>query len=159
MNEHEPALNHKIIPQNAVLCEQYVCIHQQEDRSIVHPHYTPPLSAPLKRRQTVLSNSSFASLIFVARYGLPPRSGWLSSISCRWFLRTLSFVKVRSLEETHPSAVVQSKGEWYIREFQDQGGLATSHLRFEASVSNVRKITRLLQPPRAGRRSTVTYPL
>ena len=57
------------------------------------------LSSCFKYRyyQLVLSNSSFASLIFVAKYGLPPRSGWLRSISCRWFLRTFSLVSVRSL--------------------------------------------------------------
>ena len=42
------------------------------------------------------SKNSFASLIFVARYGLPPRSGWLSSISCRCFFRIISRV-ARSL--------------------------------------------------------------
>jgi hypothetical protein len=43
------------------------------------------------------SNNSFASLTFVARYGLPPRSGWFSSMSDRCFLRRISFVTPRSL--------------------------------------------------------------
>ena len=33
-------------------------------------------------RFSVLSNKSFASLILLARYGAPPRSGWLASIIC-----------------------------------------------------------------------------
>jgi hypothetical protein len=45
----------------------------------------------------VFSNSSFASLTFVARYGLPPRSGWFKSMSERCFLRIMSFVRPRSL--------------------------------------------------------------
>lgn len=36
------------------------------------------------------SNNSFASLTLVARYGLPPRSGWLSNISFLWFFLILS---------------------------------------------------------------------
>lgn len=43
------------------------------------------------------SKNSFASLTLVARYGLPPRSGWLSNIRVRWALRTLSFVRLLSL--------------------------------------------------------------
>jgi hypothetical protein len=43
------------------------------------------------------SRNSLASLIFVARYGLPPQSGWFRSISCLCFLRTISFVTPRSL--------------------------------------------------------------
>ena len=31
-----------------------------------------------------LSNKSFASLILLARYGAPPRSGWLASMICLW---------------------------------------------------------------------------
>jgi len=46
-----------------------------------------------------LSKNSFASLIFVAKYGLPPRSGWFSNISCRCFFRIISFVMPRSLQE------------------------------------------------------------
>lgn len=45
----------------------------------------------------VLSSSSFASLTFVAKYGLPPRSGWFNSISVRCALRTLSLERDRSL--------------------------------------------------------------
>lgn len=48
----------------------------------------------------VFSNSSFASLIFVARYGLPPRSGWFSNIICRCFFLIISFVRPRSLHAT-----------------------------------------------------------
>lgn len=48
--------------------------------------------------QTVLSSNSFASLTLVAKYGLPPRSGWLRSMSVRWALRTLSLVMDRSLQ-------------------------------------------------------------
>lgn len=44
-----------------------------------------------------LSSNSFASLTFVAKYGLPPRSGWFKSISVRCALRTLSFEMDRSL--------------------------------------------------------------
>lgn len=47
--------------------------------------------------QTCFSRNSLASLIFVAKYGLPPRSGWLSSMSWRCFLVTLSLVNRRSL--------------------------------------------------------------
>lgn len=43
------------------------------------------------------SKNSLASFTFVARYGLPPRSGWLSSISVRCALRTLSLVRLLSL--------------------------------------------------------------
>lgn len=47
------------------------------------------------------SKNSFASLILVARYGLPPRSGWLRSIICRCFLRRISFVTPRSLHHMY----------------------------------------------------------
>ncbi len=43
------------------------------------------------------SKNSFASFTLVAKYGLPPRSGWLSSISVRCALRTLSLVRLDSL--------------------------------------------------------------
>jgi hypothetical protein len=46
---------------------------------------------------TSFSSISFASLTLVARYGEPPRSGWLSSMSDRCFLRRSSFVMPRSL--------------------------------------------------------------
>lgn len=52
-----------------------------------------------EQAQEFLSRNSFASLIFVARYGLPPRSGWLRSISWRCLTRTFSFVRLRSLFE------------------------------------------------------------
>lgn len=52
--------------------------------------------------QGFLSKNSFASLILVARYGLPPRSGWLRSIIVRWALRTLSFVICLSLRTSQP---------------------------------------------------------
>ena len=45
----------------------------------------------------LFSRNSFASLTFVARYGLPPRSGWFNNISCRWFFRIFSLVSMRSL--------------------------------------------------------------
>lgn len=51
------------------------------------------------RHDEVFSKNSFASFTFVARYGLPPRSGWLSSISVRWAFRTFSLVTARSLWE------------------------------------------------------------
>ena len=50
-----------------------------------------------QRHETPFSRNSFASFTFVARYGLPPRSGWLSSISVRCAFRTLSFVRLPSL--------------------------------------------------------------
>ena len=43
------------------------------------------------------SRNSFASFTLLARYGLPPLSGWLASIRARWFFRIFSFVSVRSL--------------------------------------------------------------
>jgi hypothetical protein len=43
------------------------------------------------------SRNSFASFTFVARYGLPPRSGWFNIINVRWFLRIRSLVSCRSL--------------------------------------------------------------
>lgn len=46
------------------------------------------------------SKNSFASLIFVARYGEPPLSGWLSSIICLCFRLMISFVSPRSLSVT-----------------------------------------------------------
>ena len=46
---------------------------------------------------TSFSKSSFASFTFVARYGLPPRSGWFKSMSDRCFFRRSSFVMPRSL--------------------------------------------------------------
>lgn len=54
-------------------------------------------SARCSLAHVVLSSSSFASLTFVAKYGLPPRSGWFKSISVRCALRTLSFEMDRSL--------------------------------------------------------------
>jgi hypothetical protein len=48
-------------------------------------------------QDALFSNISFASFTLVARYGLPPRSGWFSSINVRCALRTLSFVMLRSL--------------------------------------------------------------
>jgi hypothetical protein len=56
-----------------------------------------PLRSRMTYHLTSFSNISFASLTFVARYGLPPRSGWLFSMSCRCFLRSSSFVTPRSL--------------------------------------------------------------
>ena len=59
----------------------------------------------LEHHDAPFSNISFASLIFVARYGLPPRSGWLRSIICRCFLRSMSFVTPRSLSSRHSSVL------------------------------------------------------
>lgn len=42
---------------------------------------------------SVFSNRSFASLILLARYGEPPRSGWFASMICRW----ASFSLLRSI--------------------------------------------------------------
>ena len=77
-------------------------------RRIVYPP-TPSLN-PSKSSQGVGSNAkeerghraffsrnSLASLIFVARYGLPPRSGWFRIMSWRCFLRIISFDKLPSL--------------------------------------------------------------
>lgn len=53
------------------------------------------------------SINSFASLILVAKYGLPPRSGWFSSIICRCFLRIISRVAPRSLyQKNSPVSIV-----------------------------------------------------
>ena len=51
----------------------------------------------LEYRHEFFSRNSFASLTFVARYGLPPRSGWFSIMSVRWFFRIFSFVRAPSL--------------------------------------------------------------
>lgn len=58
--------------------------------------------------------NSLASLIFVAKYGLPPRSGWLSSIICRCFLRIISFVMPRSLDEYQHQHWDASSVPWNI---------------------------------------------
>jgi hypothetical protein len=46
-----------------------------------------------------------ASLILLARYGLPPLSGWFSNISCLCFLRRASLFKPRSLSRSRQSQV------------------------------------------------------
>ena len=83
----------KVRTANATLCTLYNI--NVDITSLLHR--CPSGNSPSAQIQ-FLSRNSFASLIFVARYGLPPRSGWLSSISCLWFFRTLSLVRVRSLE-------------------------------------------------------------
>ena len=55
------------------------------------------------------SRNSFASLTFVARYGLPPRSGWFNNINCRWFFRILSFVNILSLHPLRQLAISSSQ--------------------------------------------------
>lgn len=55
------------------------------------------LSFPCNYPQPFFSKNSFASLTLVAKYGLPPRSGWFSIMSVRWFLRMRSLVIVLSL--------------------------------------------------------------
>jgi hypothetical protein len=60
--------------------------------------YTLYTSFPTRSNYFIsFSNSSFASLTLVARYGLPPRSGWLFNIRPRCFFRSSSFVTPRSL--------------------------------------------------------------
>lgn len=61
----------------------------------------PPVSPHGAQSQDVVfSSNSFASFTLVARYGLPPRSGWLSSIRVRCCLRILSRVTPDSLQVT-----------------------------------------------------------
>ena len=68
-------------------------------RAMQKPVLYNPVREPHKCPE-LFSRNSFASLTFVARYGLPPRSGWFSSISCRWFFRIFSLVSMRSLMPT-----------------------------------------------------------
>lgn len=60
------------------------------------------LEHALVRYDVVFSRNSFASFTFVARYGLPPLSGWLSNMRLRWAFRTLSLVMAPSLQQEHP---------------------------------------------------------
>lgn len=83
------------------------------------------------------SKNSFASLIFVARYGLPPRSGWFNSISCRCFLRIISFVMPRSLLraccQLPPVLRLACTPFCCLRCFQYQGCLSSIHLLLETA--------------------------
>lgn len=63
-----------------------------------HVHVEPPRNSCVLARTPYRSNqfapfsrNSLASFIFVARYGLPPRSGWLRSINdrCRFLINSL----------------------------------------------------------------------
>ena len=66
--------------------------------AVAKSHKTPSLySGAVRYQDALFSMNSFASLILVARYGLPPRSGWFRSIICRCFFRIISFVAPRSL--------------------------------------------------------------
>lgn len=96
----------------------------------------PPSTHYNRHRQTThqvcLSNSSFASLTFVAKYGLPPRSGWFSSIIVRCALRTLSLVMLRSLP------IVSTADHGGIKpnllEGQDKRSLLLGHFGLEAAL-------------------------
>jgi hypothetical protein len=46
---------------------------------------------------TDFSKNSFASLILLAKYGLPPLSGWFNNMSCLCFLRRRSLLMPLSL--------------------------------------------------------------
>src|SRR4051812_41372785 len=59
------------------------------------------------RHDEPFSKNSFASFTLVAKYGLPPRSGWFSSISVRCALRILSLVMARSLSPTSASGIAE----------------------------------------------------
>lgn len=85
---------------NAVaVCRRSLCTV----RNIQHEARRNPPASSLTpgsahaRHDDVFSKNSFASFTLVARYGLPPRSGWLSSISVRWAFLTFSLVTARSL--------------------------------------------------------------
>ena len=88
----------------------------QPSTSPVYPHETPSFTIAQSGPHPVFSSSSFASLILLARYGLPPRSGWLLSISCRWFFLTFAFVRPFSLFFPPLSALQSSSHH------QDAGG-------------------------------------
>lgn len=82
---------------------------------------------------TSFSSISLASLTLVARYGEPPRSGWLRSMSDRCFLRRRSFVTPRSLgmSACRLSHLVQALD---IRHLENQGGLSPCHLGLKAAL-------------------------
>lgn len=82
------------------------------------------------------SKKVLASLIFAARYGLPPRSGWFITMSPRCFLRISSFVTPLSL--CQKSAFVLGLPMicplWKnVRDFEYEGGLSSIHYRFKTA--------------------------
>jgi hypothetical protein len=88
--------------------------------------------------QEVFSRNSFASLTFDARYGLPPRSGWLSIIIVRCAFRILSLVIARSLQGGKVRLAVSTGKDRVsqndILEGQDERSLPLVHTGLESSL-------------------------
>ena len=85
------------------LCPADFSNESEATPALIPPHQPP---APRTKRcrnekdpphHAFFSKNSLASFTLVARYGLPPRSGWLSSISVRCALRTFSLLRLLSL--------------------------------------------------------------
>ena len=87
-----------------IICIVQISPYQHTFCSPAHPTFG--LSFGREDYVAPFSINSFASLIFVAKYGLPPRSGWFSSIICRCFLRIISRVAPRSLYQNSPVSIV-----------------------------------------------------
>jgi len=84
------------------------------------------------------SRNSLASFTFVARYGLPPLSGWLSSMSDLCRLRIISFVRPRSLLSESVCLSCAPPPGWTdcgnIRCLENERCFSSCHLRFEATL-------------------------
>ena len=96
--------------------------------------HAPSLLGVLFAYLTSFSSISFASLTLVAKYGEPPRSGWLSSMRDRCFLRRSSFVTPRSLSEVSVGSTSFRNAWSNVRHLEDQGSFSPCHLGLKATL-------------------------
>lgn len=89
-------------------------------------------------RPSNFSSKSFASLILLARYGDPPRSGWFAIMICRWASFSLFRSCALSLKIIRKRSASLSKREdragRHGREAQDRDRLLPVHLRLEPAL-------------------------
>lgn len=95
-------------------------------------------AAACSRCYEFFSKNSFASLTLVAKYGLPPRSGWFNSMRVRCAFRIFSFDRARSLFICQPlvaNVPVSTSGHRsHILERQNERGFSLVHPRFESAL-------------------------
>lgn len=102
--------------------------------SVVVHNYT----SAKRCRYAPLSRICFASLTLVARYGLPPLSGWLRSISVRWAFWIFSLVRELSLGACKSVICVGDRqlprNTAAVPEGEDQRGLFLGHFCLETAL-------------------------
>jgi hypothetical protein len=119
-------LRHKLADSPLVL------LAKQSKTTATHPGRPAKPGTRGYRPRISFSSRSFASLILLAKYGEPPRSGWFASMICRCASLSLLAIVGPSLKTCYRPE--QNERKERVLEAEDGDRLSTVHFGFEATL-------------------------